>query len=238
MTSDGLGPRLLGAVSGIIAAAIPAAGAALCGALPLFVRRSEDWAFALLMGVAAGLEARLALAAAPAETEVTPAHGRIVSVLSALTGLVVLAASVVPFAFQHTGPPGPVLGTALDAALGLLLMGAGLALRIAAIATLGRQFNSANVVARGDRLETTGLYRSLAHPSELGLLLLMTGGLLLVRGSWAWLLLPLAHGLATARVTFEEKALVARHGATYRCYRRRTFDPIPSALLWGGGFDK
>lgn len=230
MPPDGPRPLLLGAAAGISATAVPAAGAVLCGAFPVFARRPEDWTFALLMGVAAGLEARLALAAAPAEPEAAPAHGRTVSALSALTGLAVFAASVAPFAFQRAGAPAPLIGGAADAALGLLLMGMGLALRVAAIARLGHRFNSANVVAPGDRLETAGLYRWLAHPSELGLLLLLAGGLLLVRGSWAWLLLPLVYLLAAARITFEEKALVARHGAAYRQYRRRTFDPIPSAI--------
>jgi protein-S-isoprenylcysteine O-methyltransferase Ste14 len=112
--------------------------------------------------------------------------------------------------------------------LGAAAMGVGAALRAGAIAQLGERFNSSNAIAEGGRLEQRALYHLFAHPSELGLLLLVAGDLVLVGRAAAWLFLPVIYLLMLARLRLEEHALTRRHGDAYRRYRAGTLDPAPA----------
>jgi protein-S-isoprenylcysteine O-methyltransferase Ste14 len=109
---------------------------------------------------------------------------------------------------------------------------AGATLRASAIVNLGARFNSDNHIGDSAILETKGLYRHLAHPSELGLLLLAAGASVF----WGAMTLPIIASLylvTIARLCLEETALTRRHGARYALYRRSTLDPFPHLALQG-----
>jgi len=91
---------------------------------------------------------------------------------------------------------------------GVLLLVAGITLRVAAIRQLGDDFVS--VPARPTRVVATGVYRWLRHPSELGLLAAALGAAILLGSAIAaaivaGVLLP----LAMARCRAEDRLLAA-----------------------------
>lgn len=101
---------------------------------------------------------------------------------------------------------------------GAIVATAGVALRVWAIVTLGARFASR---LGSDALVTTGPYRWLRHPSELGLVLAMLG-CALVLGSWATLAsVVVALPFAWTRCARENAALAPMRA---RCSRA----PAPS----------
>jgi protein-S-isoprenylcysteine O-methyltransferase Ste14 len=112
------------------------------------------------------------------------------------------------------------------AAFGILVLG--LAIRVVAIATLGRAF-SANVALRaGQRLQRSGLYALVRHPSYLGLELIL---LALALHSRTWICFAVAFVPSTLavlhRIHVEETALRLAFGADYEDYVRSTKRLIP-----------
>ncbi|HEY1902282.1 MAG TPA: isoprenylcysteine carboxylmethyltransferase family protein [Terracidiphilus sp.] len=111
-------------------------------------------------------------------------------------------------------------------ALGILILG--LAIRAVAIITLGRAF-SANVALRvGQRLQRSGLYALVRHPSYLGLELIFLAFALHAR-TWvcfAVVLVPTTLALLH-RIHIEETALRLAFGADYEDYSRSTKRLIP-----------
>jgi protein-S-isoprenylcysteine O-methyltransferase Ste14 len=122
---------------------------------------------------------------------------------------------------------GPRIPGSLRAA-GVVVMLAGLALRVWAIATLGRAFRTTVEVDQGQAVVATGPYRWVRHPSYGGLLLIAIG---FGAGSGSWLglaacaLLPVPGLLWRIRV--EEAELGAVLGDDYRAYQARTRRLIP-----------
>jgi protein-S-isoprenylcysteine O-methyltransferase Ste14 len=112
------------------------------------------------------------------------------------------------------------------AALGILILGLGI--RAIAIFTLGRAF-SANVAMRtGQRLQRSGLYAYVRHPSYLGLELVFLAYALHTR-TWACfavVLVPPTLALLY-RIHVEENALRLAFGADYEDYSRTTKRLIP-----------
>jgi len=113
---------------------------------------------------------------------------------------------------------------------GLALMGAGVAFRQWAIATLGRFFTVDVRVQPGQTVIDRGPYRHLRHPSYAGLILTFLGiGLAL--GNWgalAILAVVPTIGLVV-RIHVEEAALLGRLGEPYRRFaagRARLFPGI------------
>ena len=87
---------------------------------------------------------------------------------------------------------------------GVVVAGAGVALRVWAIATLGPHFASR---LDADRVIASGPYRWVRHPSEIGLALAMVGGAL-VLGSWIAAAVTLvALPIAAVRCARENAAL-------------------------------
>ena len=130
-------------------------------------------------------------------------------------------------ASRSTGPPiaGPYR------AAGLIVMWLGLAIRVSAIAALGRAFRTTVEVDSGQAVVSSGPYRWVRHPSYSGLLLIVTGcGL--AAGNWLALavcaLLPLPALLR--RIQVEEAELTAVLGDRYRAYQAHTKRLIPG--LW------
>jgi protein-S-isoprenylcysteine O-methyltransferase Ste14 len=111
-------------------------------------------------------------------------------------------------------------------ALGILILG--LAVRIVAIVTLGRAF-SANVAMRsGQKLEQSGLYSFVRHPSYLGLELILLAFALHSR-TWACFCVFFVPSTLAVfyRIRIEEETLRLAFGADYEDYSRRTKRLIP-----------
>jgi protein-S-isoprenylcysteine O-methyltransferase Ste14 len=116
-------------------------------------------------------------------------------------------------------------------AAGLIVMWLGLAIRVWAIAALGRAFRTTVEVDPAQAVVTTGPYRWVRHPSYTGLLLIVTGyGL--AAGNWLALavcaVLPLPALLR--RIAVEEAELTRVLGDRYRAYQAQTKRLIPG--LW------
>ena len=154
------------------------------------------------------------------------ARDRATRVLIAVTlgGAIVLAAVT---ASRSTAPriAGPYR------AAGLIAMWLGLAIRVWAIAALGRAFRTTVEVDPEQAVVSTGPYRWVRHPSYSGLLLIVTGcGL--AAGNWLALaicaVLPLPALLW--RIHVEEAELTLVLGHRYRAYQAKTKRLIPG--LW------
>jgi len=112
------------------------------------------------------------------------------------------------------------------AALGILILGLGV--RTVAIVTLGKAF-SANVATRaGQKLQRSGLYRLVRHPSYLGLELIFLAFALHSR-TWACFAVVLIPPTLAVlyRIHVEETALRLAFGADYEDYSRSTKRLIP-----------
>jgi protein-S-isoprenylcysteine O-methyltransferase Ste14 len=115
--------------------------------------------------------------------------------------------------------------------LGVIVMWLGLAIRVWAIATLGRAFRTTVEVDSGQAVVSSGPYRWVRHPSYSGLLLIVTGcGL--AAGNWLALavcaVLPLPALLR--RIQVEEAELTGVLGDRYRAYQAQTKRLVPR--LW------
>ena len=116
-------------------------------------------------------------------------------------------------------------------AAGVVVMWLGLALRVWAIAALGRGFRTTVEVDPGQPVVSRGPYRSIRHPSYAGLLLIVAGfGAAL--GNWlslvACVVLPLP--AIIWRIHVEEAELNRVLGQAYRAYQSDRARLIPR--LW------
>ena len=114
---------------------------------------------------------------------------------------------------------------------GLIVIWLGLAIRVWAIAALGRAFRTTVEVDPGQAVVSTGPYRWVRHPSYTGLLLIVTGCGLAAGDRLALVVcvaLPLPALLL--RIHVEEAELSRVLGERYRAYQARTKRLIPG--LW------
>ena len=115
--------------------------------------------------------------------------------------------------------------------LALALLVVGLAIRWAAIVSLGRFFTVDVAIHADHRVIRTGPYRFVRHPSYSGLLLAFLGvGVAL--GSWVSLLvlmIPISIALA-ARIATEERALHLALGPEYAAYCAHTRRLVPAVF--------
>lgn len=112
--------------------------------------------------------------------------------------------------------------------LALVLLSVGLALRWAAILTLGRLFTVDVAIHADHAVVQSGFYRFVRHPSYTGLLVAFLG-LGIFFGSWLSvlaLLVPIGAAVVN-RVATEERALLAALGPSYASYRARTKRFVP-----------
>jgi protein-S-isoprenylcysteine O-methyltransferase Ste14 len=116
-------------------------------------------------------------------------------------------------------------------AAGLIVMWLGLAIRVWAVAALGRAFRTTVEVDPDQAIVSSGPYRWVRHPSYTGLLLIVAG-LGLAAGNWLALASCVALPLAAVvrRIHVEEAELTRVLGQPYRDYRIRTKRLIPG--LW------
>jgi len=110
----------------------------------------------------------------------------------------------------------------------LVLLAAGLVVRVAAIVTLGRAF-SANVAIRASQtIQRAGLYGVVRHPSYLGMEMIFLAAGLHSRNWISLGIVLIAPTLAVLyRIHVEEAALVGAFGEEYVEYRRTTKRLIP-----------
>jgi protein-S-isoprenylcysteine O-methyltransferase Ste14 len=130
-----------------------------------------------------------------------------------------------PLRLPGAGPAGwPIIA-------GLVVIWLGLAIRVWAVATLGRAFRTTVEVGSGQAIVTHGPYHRVRHPSYTGLLLI-AAGFGLAWGNWpglaACVLLPAAAMLR--RISVEEKELLHVLGTDYSEYQKSTWRLVPG--LW------
>jgi len=115
--------------------------------------------------------------------------------------------------------------------LGILLIYAGIALRLYAIHVLGAFFTTVVAVAPEQTVIETGPYRLIRHPSYTGFLITLLGfGLCLT--NWLSLLVIMACALIgfSYRIRVEEQVLQEQLGQRYQEYMRHTKRLIPFVL--------
>ncbi len=115
--------------------------------------------------------------------------------------------------------------------LGILLINAGVALRLYAIHLLGAFFTTSVAFAPEQTVIETGPYRLIRHPSYTGLLITLLG-LGLIYANWLSLLVLMGCSLLglSYRIHVEEHVLKAHLGEQYQEYMRRTKRLIPFVL--------
>jgi protein-S-isoprenylcysteine O-methyltransferase Ste14 len=124
--------------------------------------------------------------------------------------------------------PGVLHGVEWMKSVAIVLMATGLVVRWTAIYTLGRAF-SANVAIREEqKLNTSGLFRWMRHPSYTGMVLMFVAMALWSR-NWLAMLFFLVGPMAALlyRIRVEEDALTGAFGAEYVEYSRTTKRLIP-----------
>jgi protein-S-isoprenylcysteine O-methyltransferase Ste14 len=141
----------------------------------------------------------------------------------------VVAAGILTGVVKHD--PAWQFGSAGLTVAGLIVMWAGLAVRIWAIVMLGGSFRTTVEVDAGQKVVDGGPYRWVRHPSYTGILLLMVG-LSLAYGNWPALaiLLVLPAGVLIHRIVVEEAVLTEVMGRAYTDYAARTKRLVPG--LW------
>jgi len=121
-------------------------------------------------------------------------------------------------------PGGPVIEW-----LGVVLAGAGIALRLWAVLKLRERYTRTLLIQDEHPIERGGPYCWVRHPGYLGSLLVLNG-LALASGNWITLFASLVATLAAYayRIKVEDDMLVAALGASYAQYRREVGALVPS----------
>ncbi|SRR5579884_913896 len=116
--------------------------------------------------------------------------------------------------------------------LGILLMYAGIALRLYAIIVLGAFFTTMVAVAAEQTVIEAGPYRLVRHPSYTGFLITLLGFGLSLTNNWLSLLVMMGCALLgfSYRIHVEERVLQEHLGQRYQEYMRRTKRLIPFVL--------
>lgn len=114
---------------------------------------------------------------------------------------------------------------------GIVLIWAGMALRLWAVLVLGRFFRITVIMQDEHRLVEEGPYRVLRHPGYAGGLLTITG-IGLAMGNWLALLVLLAAVLLGYgyRIRVEERALKQRFGERYERYAAARWRLLPFVI--------
>jgi protein-S-isoprenylcysteine O-methyltransferase Ste14 len=111
--------------------------------------------------------------------------------------------------------------------LGLVLLTIGVVLRVGPMFVLGRRFTWPLASQEEHRLETTGFYRYIRHPSYLGALLGGIGWVLVFRSGIGLLVVLTLVPLFSGIIRSEESLLRSEFGERYTDYQRRTWRLIP-----------
>jgi protein-S-isoprenylcysteine O-methyltransferase Ste14 len=131
-----------------------------------------------------------------------------------LAGIIggIVAAEVLGGRGQLPWPGGPVW----PFAAGMVLIAAGIALRVWSIITLGRFFQYQIKVQPGHRVVTAGPYRYVRHPSYTGIALVLAGIGLACDDVWSLVAIAVLGGAGLAvRIRAEERQLTQALGDEY-----------------------
>ena len=111
---------------------------------------------------------------------------------------------------------------------GLIVIFAGLILRVAAVRQLGASFNVDPQVLPGQKLVRVGLYRYLRHPGYLADLVAFAGLAIVFWNPLSSLLVLLLPTIGILyRIRVEEKILKDAFGPAYKAYRQETSALVP-----------
>jgi protein-S-isoprenylcysteine O-methyltransferase Ste14 len=110
---------------------------------------------------------------------------------------------------------------------GFALFALGGVLRLAPVFALGRRFSGLVAIQRGHERVTGGIYRTIRHPSYLGLLIGALGWGLAFRSRVGVAITALMLVVVLARIEAEERLLRETFGAKYEAYRQRTWRLFP-----------
>jgi protein-S-isoprenylcysteine O-methyltransferase Ste14 len=145
-----------------------------------------------------------------------------------LLWIVIFSSMTAAIWISETTPPNMFAGTRSLKLAGLIVLMIALAVRWTAVYTLGKSFSSNVAILDSQKLNRSGLYRYVRHPSYLGLLLVFLAVGLHSRN---WLSLAIAVVPPTAtllyRIHVEESALLDAFGSEYAAYSKEVSRLIP-----------
>ena len=113
---------------------------------------------------------------------------------------------------------------------GLLIFGAGIVIRLAALASLGEQFSGYVTLQENHQLIESGIYSVVRHPLYLSLLLAGPGFALVFASRLVWPILAVTVTFIAVRIRQEERLLTTEFGRSYDEYRSRTWTLLPPIL--------
>jgi protein-S-isoprenylcysteine O-methyltransferase Ste14 len=162
-------------------------------------------------------------------TPTMPRQGRVRDRGSLIVLLVVIFASFwIAMQYGETHPRNILGGAHWLRIPALVMLAFGLAVRWAAVFSLGASFSTNVAIHATQRLRVTGLFRWVRHPSYAGMLIIFMAVGLYERN---WLSLSVLMIFPTAallyRIHVEERALIEAFGDDYIEYQRRTRRLIP-----------
>ncbi len=111
--------------------------------------------------------------------------------------------------------------------LGVALYTIGGVLRLIPVFALGRRFSGLVAIQPGHTLKTDGIYRTLRHPSYLGLLVNVVGWALAFRSGVGLIIAGAMLAVIIGRIEAEERLLGETFGAEYEAWRARTWRLLP-----------
>ena len=111
--------------------------------------------------------------------------------------------------------------------LGLVMCCLGIAVRLLALAKLGRHFSAYVTLQDDHQLVQSGIYGIVRHPLYLSLLLAAPGFALVFASILVWPILLMALAFVTLRIREEDNLLESRFGVEFREYRGRTGALLP-----------
>src|SRR4051812_6885357 len=110
--------------------------------------------------------------------------------------------------YGNVHPPGLFRSSWQARMVSIFLLAVGLAIRWIAMVKLGRSFTASVVIQREQRIEKTGIFRFIRHPSYAGLLIIFTGLGLSTR-SWvgcAIIIVPLPSRSSIVSISRRERS--------------------------------
>lgn len=111
---------------------------------------------------------------------------------------------------------------------GMVICILGFAIRWTAVRQLGKMFTVDVAITNNHNLKTNGLYKTVRHPSYLGLLMIIIGLAICLNSISGFLIIAIPCFLAVNhRIKVEEQVLIAEFGEQYINYKKQVSKIIP-----------